>query len=266
MTLKLILKLLTIAAFGYVLLCMFIYFVQERLIFFPEIDPPGTSYAVGIPVTEVFIPVEDARLHALWFTTPAPLGVILYFHGNGGSLRSWVSVAPDLVERGYDVVLVDYRGYGQSSGQISSERQFLADAEAVFQWVTERYPVDQVIIYGVSLGASVASWLAARHQPRLLILESPFYSLEELARRQFAWVPPFLLKYPLRSSSWIGHARSPVVIIHGTADRLIPIGDAERLAALVTAPLQFYRIEGGGHSNLVTFAAYHDVMDAVLAR
>lgn len=248
----------------YITLCAGIYLLQERLIFFPERTPPGTRYNIDLPFEEFFIPVEGASLHTLWFRVSHPRGVVLYFHGNGGNLEIAAAVAPDFVARGYDVVMADYRGYGQSTGSISSEAQLLADAEAIYRWVAERYPEAQIVLFGSSLGSGLASRLAADHQPRLLILESPYYSVEAIARRRFPWAPSFLLKYPLRSYSWIGQVRCPVVIFHGTNDTVIPFADGEQLATAITAPLFFYRIEGGGHVDSARFRIYHEVIDQLL--
>jgi fermentation-respiration switch protein FrsA (DUF1100 family) len=159
---------------------------------------------------------------------------------------------------------VDYRGYGQSGGSIAGEAQLHADMAAVYTWVAARYPEEQVVLYGRSLGSGLAARLAAEHRPRLLILESPFYSLEAIARRQFPFVPPFLLKYPLRTWSWIGQVGCPVMIIHGTADEVVPFADGERLAASVAAPLRFYPVAGGGHNDLARFPAYWEAIDEIL--
>ncbi|WP_298815544.1 alpha/beta hydrolase [Chloroflexus sp.] len=249
---------------GYCALCIGLYLVQERLIFHSEVDPVGAQYNFGWPVSEVFIPVADARLHTLWFRVPDPKGVVIYFRGNGSSLRVWSARAIPLLKRGYDVVMADYRSYGQSAGSISSEEQLFADADAIYTWVRERYPEEQIVLYGNSLGSGFASRLAATYQPRLLILESPLYSLEEIARRQLPWVPGFLLKYPIRSHSWIGQVRCPVVIFHGTDDQIVSFDQSERLAALVTAPLAFYRIEGGGHADFKQYPLYHAALDTAL--
>lgn len=248
----------------YISLCASIYLAQERLIFSPERIPPGTRYSFDRPFEELFLPVEGASLHTLWFRASNPQGVVIYFHGNGGSLRMWGSRAVPLVDRGYDVIMVDYRGYGQSTGTISSEAQLLADAAAVYTWALDHYPETQIVLYGSSLGTSFASWLAANHQPRLLILESPFYSIDTIARRLFPWTPSFLLKYPLRSYSWIGQVRCPVIIFHGTNDSIIPFADGERLASAVTAPLSFYRLEGGGHVDFDNYRLYHEALDIAL--
>lgn len=260
-----ILRMLTLFIVAYVMVCAMIFFWQEQLIFFPEKNSPGTRYDFGVPVEEVWLPVDGATLHALWFRAAESRGAILYLHGNGGSLRGWGAVAPDLVAYGYDLLMIDYRGYGQSSGRISSEAQLYADVSVAYAWLQERYPAEQLIIHGRSLGTALAVRLAAEHQPRLLLLETPFYSLEAIARRQFPWAPSFLLKYPLRSHTWIDQVRSPVVIIHGTNDRIVPFADGERLAAAVSAPLDFVAIPGGDHNNLATFPAYWAALDQALA-
>ncbi len=259
-----ILRMLALVAVGYTLLCTLLYVAQERLIFFPERDPPGTRYAFGVPADELFLSVDGAQLHALLFRATEPHGVILYLHGNAGSLRNWGMVAPALVARGYDVLMVDYRGYGQSTGRITGEAQIHADMAAVYAWLSARYPEEQIVLYGRSLGSGPAARLAAERRPRLLILESPYYSLEAIARRQFAFIPPLLLKYPLRTHQWIGQVRCPVVIVHGTTDAVVPFTDGERLATAVTAPLQFVSIAGGGHNDLDRFPAYQAAIDRAL--
>lgn len=250
----------------YLALCVIIYLRQEQMIFFPRRDPPGTSYDFGRPVSEVWLPVAGARLHALWFQVPNPQGVILYLHGNADSLSSWGRSAAALTDFGYDLLMVDYRGYGQSSGSIDGEAQLHADMDVAYAWVRERYPESHIVIYGRSLGTGLAVRLAALNQPGLLILESPYYSMELLARRQIPWAPPFLLKYPLRSYRWISQVQSPVVIFHGTADNLIPFEDSVRLANQVRAPLSFYTLEGGGHGGLEHFELYREGLRRALER
>lgn len=241
-----------------------LFVMQESLIFFPQRDGPGTSYEFGLPVEELFVAVDGAELHALHFRTADPQGVVLYLHGNAGSLHSWGAVAPDLVTHGYDLFIIDYRGYGQSSGRITSEAQLHTDMARVYDHVQTLYPEDQIVLYGRSLGTPLAARLAADNNPRLLILESPFYSLEVLARRQFPFVPGFLVKYPLRTHEWIAWVQCPVVIIHGRDDAIVPFADGERLQAHVRAPLSFYAIDGGGHNDLSLFPAYHAALAKVL--
>ncbi|MCG8346148.1 MAG: lysophospholipase [Chloroflexales bacterium] len=251
-------------AFGYVLLCVALYLFQERLIFLPERDGPNTVYNFGLPFSEIFIPVDGAMLHALHFPAPQAKGVVLYLHGNAGSLRTWGMVAPDLVQHGYDVLIVDYRGYGKSSGTISSESQLHRDVDAVYSYLLARYPAEQIVVYGRSLGSGLATRLAAQQPVQMLILESPFHSLADLARRQMPFAPAFLLKYPLRTYAWIGQVSSPIVMFHGRADEVVPFAASERLQAYATAPVTFIAIEGGGHNDLARFPAYHAGLAAAL--
>jgi hypothetical protein len=257
-------RVLLVFVLGYALLCVALYFFQERLMFFPERDGPNTVYHFGLPFSEIFIPVEGATLHALHFPAPQAKGVVLYLHGNAGSLHTWGMVAPDLVQHDYDVLIVDYRGYGKSSGTISSEAQLHRDVDAVYSYLLARYPAEQIVVYGRSLGSGLVTRLAAMQPVRMLILESPFYSLEELARQQMPFAPSFLLKYPLRTYTWIGQVSSPVVIFHGREDEVVPFAMGERLRAYVTAPVTFIAIEGGGHNDLALFPAYHAGLAAAL--
>lgn len=257
-------RLLLFLLIAYGLICLLVYYAQERLIFLPERNGPGTRYNFGLPFEEVRIPVEGATLHALYFNAVEPKGVIVYFHGNAGSLRTWGNVAPDLVGRGYDVFMVDYRGYGQSTGQITDELQLHRDMDKVYALARARYEPDKIVLFGRSLGAPLATRLAAQETPGLLILEAPFYSIEAIARRQLPFLPMSLLKYPMKTHTWIEYVDAPILILHGTRDEVVPFGDGERLLFHVKTPASFHAIEGGGHNDLARFPAYHAALDVAL--
>jgi len=233
---------------SYALLCLALYLLQERLIFFPEKLPAGYAFDYDMPFEEVTWPVDGAELHALHFRVDDPRGVILYFHGNAGSLRGWGDVGEELAGYGYDVVISDYRGYGKSGGRITGEAQLLADAEAAYAYV----------LYGRSIGSALATYLAAQHRPRLLILEAPFYSLHDLASRVMPPIAPLglLLKYELPVYRWLGETECPAVIFHGTDDEVIPFDSSRRLLAHTRSPATFVPVEGGRHNNLERFEAY----------
>jgi uncharacterized protein len=129
---------------------------------------------------EIALPSDDAVISALYFNADHPKGVVLYFHGNAGSLRSWGAVAASFVGRGYDVLMPDYRGYGKSSGWIASEQMLHDDAAVAYQYLLGRYPEDQIVVYGRSIGSGIATYLAKTHRPRMLILETPYFSLKEI--------------------------------------------------------------------------------------
>jgi len=243
---------------SYALLCLALYLLQERLIFFPEKLPAGYAFDYDMPFEEVTWPVDGAELHALHFRVDDPRGVILYFHGNAGSLRGWGDVGEELAGYGYDVVISDYRGYGKSGGRITGEAQLLADAEAAYAYVRERYAEERIVLYGRSIGSALATYLAAQHRPRLLILEAPFYSLHDLASRVMPPIAPLglLLKYELPVYRWLGETECPAVIFHGTDDEVIPFDSSRRLLAHTRSPATFVPVEGGRHNNLERFEAY----------
>jgi uncharacterized protein len=183
-----------IAIGGYVLICAALYLLQERLIFYPEVLAPDFTFTFPERFEEIALPSYIAVISALYFKADHPTGIVLYFHGNAGSLRCWGAVAATFVERGYDVLMPDYRGYGKSSGRIASEQMLHQDAAVDYQYLLAHYPEDQIVIYGRSIGSGIATYLAKSHRPRLLILETPYFSLKEIVRQHYPFVPGALLK------------------------------------------------------------------------
>jgi fermentation-respiration switch protein FrsA (DUF1100 family) len=255
---------LIVVVFLYITVCVALYHFQESLIFFPERLSPEYMYDFPIAFREVTWQVDGATLHALHFTVDRPRGVILYFHGNAGSLRHWGYVASDFVERGYDVLIPDYRGYGKSSGNLTHQRVLLEDALVAYSSLREQYSDQQIILYGRSLGTGIATYLATIHPPSRLILETPFVSMQELATRQFPFVPPMLLKYPLRTDRWISAITCPVYLLHGTHDELIPYDSSQRLLASIRSEHELFTIKGGRHNDLAGFAEYQAALDRLL--
>lgn len=248
----------------YLAICALLYVVQERLLFYPEVLPPHYKFSFPHPFDEVSLPVDGATLHALHFTTHRPKGVVLYLHGNAGSVRSWGSVASDFMAHGYDVLIVDYRGYGKSTGTITSERVLHQDAAAMYAYLLHQYPERQIVVYGRSIGTGLAVYLATSRHPKLLILETPYFNLQELALAQFPWVPSFLFKYPLRTDRWISQVASPIYLVHGTLDEVIPASASARLLPLIRSRHRLFTVEGGGHNDLGSFPQYHDFLAHLL--
>ena len=255
---------LTIGVVLYLLLCALLYAAQERLIFHPDVLPPAFAFAFPLPFTELTLPVAGATLHALYFRAPQPKGAILYLPGNAGSLRWWGTVAQHFVPRGYTVLIPDYRGFGKSTSRITREALLHQDAQVAYAYLQQHYPEAQIIVYGYSLGTGIATQLAARQAPRMLILEAPYVSVRALARRRFPFVPLVLLKYALRTDRWIGRVRCPVYLVHGTVDELIPYACSVQLLPLIQAPHALITIVGGRHTDLASFGAYRAALDAIL--
>jgi uncharacterized protein len=249
---------------GYLIACLILYLNQEHLLFHPTVLDHDFVYPFTHPYTEQFLPVDGATLALVQFTQPKSKGIILYLHGNATTLQDADVLAERFIRRGYDVMLFDYRGYGKSTGTIRSEDVLHQDVQAVYDELRRHYREQQIIIYGHSLGSGLAVQLAATTTPRLLILEAPYLSMQDLVAQKVPYVPLFLLKYPLRSDQWIGKVHCPIYLFHGSQDELIPYDSSERLRAVSTAPTQLIAVAGGGHNDLASFAVYQAALDQIL--
>ncbi len=240
-----------------------LWFGQERLIFLPAPLPATQALARDADVHERFVEVEGARLSVLELRLPQPRGVVFFLHGNAGNLASWFVNADFYRRAGYDLVMLDYRGYGKSSGRIESEAQLHADVRAVWQAVAPHYAGKRIVLYGRSLGTALAAALAAEVQPDLTLLVSPYQSMRALAAEHYPWVPAALLRYPLRTDEQIERIRTPVLLLHGDRDELIPLAHSEALQR--RAPqARLHVVPGGAHNDLQEIESYLGAVRAAL--
>jgi pimeloyl-ACP methyl ester carboxylesterase len=252
-------------ALGYGALLLIAYFIQDRLIFKPEKLPAGFEYKYDVPFTELFFDVEPGvRINGLHFYRPNPAGLILYLHGNTRSIKGWAKYARDFYRYNYDVVLVDYRGFGKSTGR-RGEAAMLNDIQFVYEQLAAKYSGEHILVYGRSIGSGFAAKIAADNSPRYLILDSPYYNFTKLVKRFLPFLPvSYVLSYHLRTDLWLPEVRCHTYIIHGTRDFLIPIRHSERLQKLNPSKITLIRIQGGGHNNLNTFPEYHNFIRDIL--
>ncbi|UOG75057.1 alpha/beta hydrolase [Hymenobacter tibetensis] len=264
---KLLVMLLAVGGALYFGVCVLVYFQQERLLFFPQKLAANYRFSFGTPFQERWFKTADGtRLHALLFTVPASKGLVFYLHGNAGALDSWGEEASTYTRLGYEVLLLDYRGYGKSGGQIESQAQFLQDVETVYQHLLTEYPENRVVLVGYSLGTGAAAWLAARHQPRLLLLQAPYPSLRALARQYYPWVPAFLVRYPMATYKLLPQVTSPIVIFHGDQDEVIAYQLAASLKAALKPQDHFITLPGVGHNTITNSLAYQEAIGHFLGQ
>ena len=243
-----------------------LYFIQEKLIFLPTKLPVDFEYSFQYPFEEIFLTAEDgAVLNALHFKNNDPKGVILYFHGNAGDLSRWGQIATYFVEKSYDVVIMDYRTYGKSTG-VLSEEALKKDSQLFYDYVLTKYGEDRLILYGRSLGTGLASFLASRNNPSQLILETPYYSMLDVAKERFPYLPlRFMLKYKMPSYEFLQTSKCPILIVHGTRDRIVPLRSGEKLyEALIDKMVTMVVVEGAAHNNLIEFNIYKEAIKRVL--
>jgi uncharacterized protein len=254
---------------AYIAVCVFYWFVQERMIFIRFKVPQRYAFRFkpGHPTyEELFLARDDARLHALYFTVPGARGAVLYFHGNTGSLRRWGKRAARFTQLGYNVLMPDPRGYGKSRGKLS-EAALHADAEAWYQELLKRWPEQSIVVFGRSLGSGLATPVAAAHKPKALILEAPFANLYDVARNYSALLPyRLLLRYPFRNDLAMPRINCPVLIFHGQRDTVVPYHSALKLYATVPARVhrEMVTFTKGRHSDLARFARYLRKLEELL--
>ena len=263
-----LLKILLVIIGSFAFICSFFYLTQESMIFYPSVLPHDFKYTFFNKFDELTLPVDGAEINALHFKMENPKGIILYFHGNAGDLSGWGDIAGEFTRRGYDVLIPDYRGYGKSTGKIKNEEMLHKDAAAIYSYVKEHYPEEQVIFYGRSLGTCIAVHLAQTTGPRLIILESAFLSMRDVAAYHYPFIPGKILdlglKYPLRTDLWISNVNCPVYLFHGTADDIVPYNSSERLLKLIRTESRLIKISGGGHNDLSDFKIYQEELGRIL--
>jgi fermentation-respiration switch protein FrsA (DUF1100 family) len=257
-----VLKLLfgALVAFGGFLLL--IYLAQRSLMYFPERSRTMPA-AAGLPeAEELVLDTADGEKVIAWHIPPkGEHPIVLYFHGNGGSLRLRAGRFRALTAGGLGLLALSYRGYGGSTGS-PTERGLIADAEAIYAYAAVRYPAERIALWGESLGSGVAVALAASHKVARVLLEAPFTSAADVGAKVYWFVPVrLMMKDQFRSDLRIRDVKAPILILHGTKDGVVPFELGQRLFRLANGPKNFLKVEGGGHTNLDGFGG----MDAARA-
>lgn len=254
------LTLLATFALVYGAFVLLIYFIQQHLIYFPARDLIATPRAVGMPYEDVWLATEDnVRVHGWFIATPGARATVLHLHGNAGNISHRLERIKLFAELGLSVFLVDYRGYGQSEGRPSEEGTY-RDARAAWRYLTERRGLrpDQIVVHGESLGGAVATWLAAQHMPRALIVESGFTSLAALGAELYPWLPVrWLLRYRYPSAANLERVRAPVLVIHSRDDEIIPFHHGRALHAAAREPKQLLELNGSHNDGFYLNREYY---------
>jgi len=245
----------------YGILCLVFYFGQDFFFFRPERLPKWFAYKYPFPFSEVNFEMEDGGLiNALHFRVPNSKGVVFYIKGNSRSIKGWGKFAKDFVGKGYDFFILDYRGFGKSKGR-RTESILYSDLQQVYKWLATNYEEEQIVLYGRSLGSGLATRIASWNNPKMLILDCPYYSFLHHIRRYGFWLPlRLLLRYQIRTDQFIKKVHCPIHIIHAVRDRLIPYRQSLMLKALLPEKIQLHPILGASHNNIPSFPEYHDLL------
>lgn len=253
----------------YVAVLAMLYFFQERLIFFPSKLEPNHDFSFDQPFEEIRLDADGTWIGGLKFLAQsrdggqiycdardgngerkAKNGAAIFFHGNAGNLQGWGGYARFFTDLGYDFYLFDYRGYGKSGGEISSQEQLYADADVMMQVVLREYDAGEVTALGYSVGSGLAARTAQKYGAKRLVLIAPYFSLEELAREKMPFVPKFLIKYKIPTFEFVGGFGGPVTIFHGEHDELIGVDNSRRLLKFLKPGDKIYELNAG-HNDIL---------------
>lgn len=219
---KLAFNFFKIALLLYIVCCGILYFFQEKVIFLPLKLAKNFQFQFNQNFEErTFKTSDNTLLNGLLFKAENSKGLIFYLHGNAGNLSSWGFVAKTYTDLNYDVFILDYRGYGKSEGRISSQQQLFDDVQTVYDIIKKEYKEEEIVVLGYSIGTGMASKLASKNNPKLLILQAPYYSLTDLMKRTISFVPTFILKYKLENHRYLQDCNMPVILFHGKEDQVI---------------------------------------------
>jgi hypothetical protein len=264
---RILCKILIVAAGLYIIGCTLLYFFQEKLIFFPEKLEKNYPFSFDQKFQEEEIKLKDGKLlHAILFRSDSAKGVILYLHGNAGSLSSWGKVAKTYTELHYDVFMVDYRGYGKSEGEINGQKSFFEDMQTVYDELKTKYAEDKIVVLGYSIGTGLAANLAATNNPKLLILQAPYYSLTDLMQHTYPVIPTFILKYKFETDAYLKKCSMPVVLFHGDQDEVIYYGSSLKLSSAFKKGDTLITLAGQGHNGMTENPAYKIALQKILLK
>lgn len=257
---------LKIAIIIYCIVGIAIYYLQEKMIFRSEVLAVNHKFDFPLPFKEVNLAYnKETNINIIQFPTDsAAKGVVLYFHGNWRNISWYAGHAPLFTKNNYEVWMIDYPGYGKSTGEMSEERLY-EWALIFYKLARARYSSDSIILYGRSLGTCIASQLASVRDCKALVLEGAYYSMTSLA---FSKAPVYpmsqIIRYELPTYKHLQEVIAPVTIFHGTNDKLIPFSQAEKLKPFLKKGDQFVPVENAGHNNLKDYEQYVTKLDSIL--
>lgn len=246
-----IVALLTVAFFG-------LRWFEYAVTFHPVAFTANKAWSLPEGGEDVSLTTQDGvNLHA-WFVhsnSKPSAATIIFFHGNSGNLSNIGWLGTSLAQRGFDVLLVDYRGFGRSEGKLGDEEDIYADGDAAYNYITRDRSVvsDEVVLYGQSLGTVVAADLASRRPAGALILESGLSSASNMARYIVPWLPTslhWLSRYRFESERKLALVNCPVLITHGDPDDTIPTDEGRKLFAAAREPKKLLLVPGANHNVL----------------
>jgi fermentation-respiration switch protein FrsA (DUF1100 family) len=246
-------RILVYLVIGGLLLIAYVKYMELRGIFFPSQKIEATPAAVEISFEDVYVKTADGEMLHGWFIPHAEVYfTLLFFHGNAGNIGHRVEKIAMLREIGLNIYIIDYRGYGRSTGR-PSERGLYRDAEAAYGYLVSERKIlpERIILYGESIGSAVAVDLASRHPVGGVILEGGFSSGRDIAGRIYPFIPPFLVSDIFNSLLKIPMVQSPKLFLHSRQDEVVPFSLAKKLFDAAVPPKTLVELQGGHNTSFI---------------
>jgi len=267
---SLLIDVVAAAALAYLLACAYLYLAQGRQIFKPLRDIEATPADYGLPYEDIdFRSGDSVRLNGWYVPCVGARHALMFFHGNTRNISYCLDSVSLFHRLGFHVFLFDYRGYGRSEGRPGEQGTYL-DAEAAWQYLVETRRIDAatIVMLGRSLGAAIASWLAVRHQPQALVIESTFTSLPDVAAEMYPYLPARLLarhRYPV--ARYLPQVHCPLLVVHSREDEITRFHHATALYAVANEPKELFEISGRHYDGYSTSGkTYEQGLDRFVRR
>ena len=245
-----------------------LYYLQEKILFHPERLPADYVFSFDQKFEELKIPVNNSDTVSLLKFYPADTaarGVVLYFHGNKKNVEHYARFVPSFTSKGYEVWMPDYPGFGKSTGE-RTEQKLYSLAYELHKMAAVKFPAAHIIIYGKSLGTAIAAYAASVKPCKMLILETPYYSVPSLfGSYAFMYPASVMSNYKLPTYEFLADVKAPVAIFHGTGDWVVPYRSGVRLKKMLKPNDVFIKIPEGSHNNLSESAIYKKSLDSLLS-
>ncbi len=244
-----------------------LYSLQETILLHPKKLHPGHQFKFKQPFQELNIPFSKTdTVSMIKFYPPDSLrkGLVLYFHGNKDNVEHYAEFTNLFTAKGYEVWMPDYPGFGKSTGELT-EKKLFSIAYEIQKMAALEYGKDSIIVYGKSLGTSIAAYAATVQTFKHLVLETPYYSIPSLFR-SYAFIYPagVMSKYELPTYKFLPEVKSPVTILHGTGDWVVPYRSGVKLKRFLKPSDSFIKIPEGSHNNLSQSPIYQQALDSLL--
>ena len=240
---------------AYIIFTSFLFVSQAHYVYYPERVLSASPSSIGLHFESVSFETTDRVKLSGWFIpSESARGVILFCHGNAGNISHRLESIQIFHRLGLDILIFDYRGYGQSEGK-PTEHGTYRDADAAWRYLTEERQVNpnKIVVFGRSLGGAVASWLAQSQTPGVLILESTFTSLPDIAATLYPYVPVrLLLRFQYNTAEYLARTNCPVLIVHSRDDEIMPFSHGWRLFEMAKEPKKLLEITGTHNEGFIT--------------